>query len=403
MQIGRGGEGAALRAAPSPPLLYFTGFVSLRAERSNLQAPSFTCFYWYIWKLNYNLKGQAVLGRMIPPEAVPLYNDLIGKSPYLSDTVMITAIDKEDVLSSSMVTDILSANPQAAKSEEIIVEVENRVDPLTDEQMSQVMEGLNETGGKEILEAQLAGHFLDQSYSLNNIIRYYESDSLSQNPIDSITLYLSNCDNIWARYQEAFFRNESFDSSGASVIMTTIPQEFDLSQDLQIEHQYFTQMIAMEQSSFSDGLSLLQSDSTQISELNNIKQSSDGIMKVYARNLLFGIQGFTDYTEPYLLPQPTLKESKIRWHKNPVTRHNSLKLYPNPADNYVIAEYFLKDKDLNCVVKLYNSSGQVMNEIQVTGGHGYFKLVTDTYPPGMYICKLMCGNDILDMVKLIIR
>jgi len=93
----------------------------------------------------------------IPPDALPLYNDLMGKSPYLSDTVMITAVNKEDVLSSSMVTDILSANPQAAKSEEIMDQVENRINPLTDEQMSQVLEGLTETGGKEILEGEIAG------------------------------------------------------------------------------------------------------------------------------------------------------------------------------------------------------------------------------------------------------
>jgi hypothetical protein len=137
--------------------------------------------------------------------------------------------------------------------------------------------------------------------------------------------------------------------------------------------------------------------------LNSIKQNSDGLMKVYSRNLLYGIQGYTDYNEPYLLPQPTLKESKIRWHSNTAKKRNSLKLYPNPAHTYVIAEYYLKDSVRNCSLNLYNNQGQEILEFFIAGNHGYLKMEIDKYPSGMYICKLMCGNEIRDMVKLIIQ
>jgi len=337
------------------------------------------------------------------PEAVPLYDELIAKSPYLSDTVMITAVSKESVISSSMIADILSSNPQAAKSEKVLEEVDNRFNPLTDEQKSQVMEGLTTIGGKEVLESQLAGYNLEYSYALNNVIRYFRGDSLCPNSDDSISGYLSNCNYIWARYQEAFIRNETHDSAGASVILSAIPQEFTLTPVTQTEHQYFSQLMTIENAMKSSDKSLLQVDSMQIVNLNTIKQGSEGMMKVYARNLLYGIQGITDYSEPYQLPQPGLKESKIRWVTTAVPSQNSLKLYPNPANNYVIAEYFLKDQKLKCKIRLFGNAGELLKEAPVFSSHGYCKFVLDGLTPGMYICKIMCDNGTLDAVKLIIQ
>ncbi|MEZ5195262.1 MAG: hypothetical protein R2764_02305 [Bacteroidales bacterium] len=60
---------------------------------------------------------QTDVNNSIPPETMQVYTDLMGKSPYLSDTVVSTAIEKEDVLPGVMIRDIMVANPNTAKSE----------------------------------------------------------------------------------------------------------------------------------------------------------------------------------------------------------------------------------------------------------------------------------------------
>ena len=85
-----------------------------------------------------------------PQETCDIYNDLILKSPYLSDTTMVSAVKKENVLSSEMVTNILSSNPQSAKSDTVLSQVGLRVNQLTEDQMADVMQGLDTVGASRI-------------------------------------------------------------------------------------------------------------------------------------------------------------------------------------------------------------------------------------------------------------
>jgi hypothetical protein len=52
-------------------------------------------------------------------ESLELQQELLNMSPYLSDTILIKSAQKEDVLTSVLVKDIMVANPQSAKSEKV--------------------------------------------------------------------------------------------------------------------------------------------------------------------------------------------------------------------------------------------------------------------------------------------
>ncbi len=54
-----------------------------------------------------------------------IYTELIDKSPYLSDTVVSTAIEKEKVLPGAMIRDVMVANPHTAKNDELINKLMN--------------------------------------------------------------------------------------------------------------------------------------------------------------------------------------------------------------------------------------------------------------------------------------
>nr|NQU92404.1 hypothetical protein [Bacteroidota bacterium] len=46
-----------------------------------------------------------------PPEAVEVYTELMAESPNLSETVVETSIEKEEVLPNAMIRDVMVANP----------------------------------------------------------------------------------------------------------------------------------------------------------------------------------------------------------------------------------------------------------------------------------------------------
>jgi hypothetical protein len=67
----------------------------------------------------------------IPENAEETAGILLDNSPYLSDSVMLTAIAKENVLTPAIITAVLYNNPQAAKTDTIQQALDNREQLLT--------------------------------------------------------------------------------------------------------------------------------------------------------------------------------------------------------------------------------------------------------------------------------
>jgi len=65
-----------------------------------------------------------------PPETYTVYNELMNNSPYISDTVMESAIEKEEVLPNVMIRDVMVANPHNAKDESLLEKIGERSDPM---------------------------------------------------------------------------------------------------------------------------------------------------------------------------------------------------------------------------------------------------------------------------------
>jgi len=116
----------------------------------------------------------------------------MAKSPNLSETVVESTIEKEEVLPNAMLRDVMVANPHTAKSISLLEQLDERFEPMPDYMKAQILAGRSIQNLKQELEAQLAGYKLKKAKALNNIVRYYNEEF---NPITA-------SDSILALYQE---------------------------------------------------------------------------------------------------------------------------------------------------------------------------------------------------------
>ncbi len=323
-----------------------------------------------------------------PQQTLLVRNDLLSKTPYLSDTVIMKAASKEDVLPPAIITEILSANPQAGKSDTVVQILENRIIPLSDEQMQSIEEGSWIIGARESLEARKAGFQSAYNEVLNRILTHYKNDSLNPAASDSLTGFLGAENQLWARYSQAFEYLSRGDTVNACTVLATIPVVFPLSNRELLDHQRYEVYFGLVTALLRQGRGITEADSLQIQTISSLYNESDGLIGCYARNLLQA-RNLVDYTEPYYFPEGELKEAKIKVKQ---TGHCSsqakLDIYPNPARDYIIIQYGKDNSGGPFELVIANVEGKVFRDYSLDKTTDYIVISIDDLAAGSYLCCL---------------
>jgi len=333
-----------------------------------------------------------------PDEAMQIRQELLNESPYLSDTVMETAIMKENVLPNVMIRDILVANPQSAKSAEVLNTLDDRFIPMPDYMMSEIMQGLNAIGAKEILEQELSKHKTIHSKSLSKLLRHYKQDTINAWAHDSLISLLLAEPFPGPHYKAAFIYLEQNDSLSIQSTLDNIPQVFILSDRETIVHNLFLDYFGILSELQEDSLASI--DSIQELALLNIAQNDHLLTGLYARNHLHGYD-LINYIEPIFLPE-SLKSTPTWGNYKPVSGSNSklMKIFPNPAGGYFIIEYDLREINGKAVLILSDLNGRRLDSFTIEDKQNQQLLGTSSYPSGMYILQLFINNALIETHKV---
>jgi len=337
-----------------------------------------------------------------PENGYELFSELISESPYLSDTSLIEAVGKEDVLLPGMVTDVLIANPQSAKSEDVMTAVDERDNPLTDDQMADIGEGRFIIGAKEALEMDYAFHAYQKDLSKNNLVRLYKADTLIDSPGDSIINILNFQPRLSEEYLKAFEFLKMGDSMNVFNTLDTIPGNYELTSAELLEHSlyqdYFDLLLSLDTASSK----MLEMDSAQITLCHNILDNASGRLAAYVRNVLI-INDSLNYNEIIIIPDPGLKSGKVRfWPVKKQTSENFMKIYPNPAKNVVIIETRLKVEPHDAFINTIDNKGIIFNSYPIRKQHEYLVIPITDFKSGILICRLIVRNKIVQASKLVI-
>jgi hypothetical protein len=341
---------------------------------------------------------QTEVDNSVPPEAMEVYSELISKSPYLSDTVVSTAIEKENVLPGAMIRDVMVANPNTAKSNELMNKLDERWTPLPDYMKAQILQGKNIVSVREQTESKLAAYKIDKSIAFNALTRYFLADTLNHNTSDdSITQLFLNDNQLNSKYNLAFLHLEHGSVDMGQYALVNIPVQFELTSEEEIDRQQMINLYGL--------IALLDGnhpDSVHIQALLAISAQDAGLATVYARNILISF-GEMQYEEPILMPD-LLKSSKSMEEYNTLINSQSdlkIKVVPNPSKDYIIVEYELESLSTG-QINIFDVTGKPIFSVQTTNPKDQVTIDTRGWKPGVYVATLMINSKAKKTVKFTI-
>jgi len=329
-------------------------------------------------------------------EALMLRQQLLDESPYLSKDVLKSAVNREDVLLNSMIRDVLVANPHSAKSADILNDLEYRSDPLPDYMMSEIMSGTSVLGSKEQLERKLSMHQAFRAGALSNLTRYYKNDTL-QPSFDSLAGIFNTVLHPEIRYQLAFCHLFNKDTVEARNVLNETPSVFSLDAGQMNTHARYVGLFEVLVRLQADSTWL---DSTLTASLHTLSQQDDDEPGIYARNLLIKY-GLIAYVEPVYLPE-FFKRSRT-WDKpgHAIPQKISyLKVFPNPANTYIIIEYDLCGINRPALLKMTDLAGRNMATLSINDSRNQQVFDVSNFNSGVYLIGLIQNDQMIDIHKV---
>ncbi len=339
-----------------------------------------------------------------PPETMQVYNELMDKSPYLSDTVVSSAIEKEDVLPNAMIRDIMVANPHTAKSNELMNKLDERWDPLPEYMKAQILQGKSIVSIKEELESELAAYKQQKAKAFNGLVRWFMNDTI--NPVassDSLVLLFQQDNSLNSKYSLVMLHLERGELQTGLNVLNGIPNQYNLPEVELANHLEMVNYSNLIVDLMNEDKTILEVDSLQMNQLLAMEAAEQGQASVYARNILLALNEI-EYEEPILLPD-LLKSSQANEEYLEllnVEPPNQIEVYPNPSDDYVIISYKLEMEKPGYVIRITDLNGKTIKTVSINNRQDQIVIDTQNWKPGIYISTLEKRGNPVESVKFTI-
>jgi len=347
-----------------------------------------------------DLEADIILAQ--PDEALELKDQLLSESPYLSDTILIRSVEREEVLVPAMITELMIANPQGAKSDLVMNAIESRENPIPDYMMSDILTGKDSVAGKENLEAGLSFWNSQKEFALNRLINIFRIDS-SGAQYDSIIDLLQDQNSLYSKYRLMFAYFENEDTANAQLILNQIPQEYSLTASQALAHQHWMELLGLHIDLQRDSLTLNELDSNQLATVLEIA-TYENLPGCLARNVLHYLD--VEETGPYyILPEDLTKHiPSKKEEKGPVTCDPApvFKVYPNPSRDYLIIEYDLDGNSNQGILAVFSSDGKMKTQYILPGNRHLEFLSTRNWENGIYFINFITGDSKIYSAKILV-
>jgi hypothetical protein len=319
-----------------------------------------------------------------PDEALKLRNELLSESPNLSDTVMINATNVEDVLPSVMLTQVLSENPQAAKSNNVQNALDNRINQLPVYMRDAINQGRFSSSLKENIENNIIKLQTQRERIYTNLLDVYSNDT-TQTGYDNLQNLLQNETDLKGKYRLISYYLSRKDRVNAENIFNSIPQDFELTLEEENEYNAMAELNSVLFNLIDEEKSLYETDSIQFELIRTLSEDTITIAGAYARGIMTMIDTVDHIS---VFPFPDVNGDKGN-NPEPIVYPETFKVFPNPANDYFIIEYALSDKETvkDVSLSLYDNKGKEVMGFEVDTRANQILAECDHLTPGVYWCR----------------
>lgn len=327
----------------------------------------------------------SINGNMAPGQ---LKNLLMSKSPYLSDTVLIAMLKKGNPLPPGHIQQIIIANS-----------------PLTKKVLAVVNETNLPTGIKNIILSAQAG--ISARSEKESEVDYYAFEK-NRKELNLLQLYLEvdNLDSLKKIAQKdtsllgLFKLMEVLLAQGDLVGAQTCRADIISKESPHISDR--CKFLSMQLNLALNGKTWFDIDSIQTAKLTEIYLNNPETA-IYARNVLAMVKGLRYEKYPFDIV-PVRRGIVNSENENLEEKaENNLKIYPNPANNYLTIK--AKSNNLNTFnkIQIINSVGIQIDEIILKPNETELFYNTTNLKSGIYILLLINDDILIDKSKVIIN
>jgi len=322
-----------------------------------------------------------------PDDMWELRTELLAKSPHLSLEVLKSVADRTDVFPDEVIFEIMAANPDELRKGELINYLETKEHPLP-EYMIQVLQQILATGStyKTILISDMAHYSHLMTRAANDMIRSVLNDSVTD--YAALHTWLNNLGGKRADEQLIASYLEEGNYDQALALAGTLPDIYNYNENEQAEHTYYMDMLNLQISLSQQERTIFDLDTTEVNELLNIAENSNGTAGSIARGILEFAYGY-HYCDCLNADTTGYKSGSVF---NPGDYAVAMSLIvtaqPNPAKNWVAFNYKLPAIDSKATIKISDISGKLITTFSVSGKQGQKIWDTRKIKSGVYFYTL---------------
>jgi hypothetical protein len=335
-----------------------------------------------------------------PDDMWELRAGLLGNSPHLSKEVLMAAADKTEVLPESVLFEILSANPDELRKEELIIYLENKNQPLPAYMIDILRQLANGMTYKTILLNQMSDYHHSKVNAAQDIIRSILNDSI----IDKIELmnWLDNIGGYVADKQIISTYLADNDYSAAQNLLDILPALYNLEGNDLLAYNNYKTLVELQINLSQQERNIFGLTETELNVLVDIADNGYGTAKYSAQGMLEYAYGYEYCNCPSLPDSIGLKSSNLVNNDMIQAAGLDISAKPNPANTWVAFTYRLPVTISSATIIIADAAGKVMDKININEEQGQIIWDVRDIEPGIYIYSLKADN-IIKRGKLIIQ
>jgi hypothetical protein len=324
-----------------------------------------------------------------PSDMWELRAELLGKSPHLSKEVLIAAADKTDVLPESILFEILSANPDELRKEELISYLENKDQPLPVYMISILRQLAGGITYKTILLQDMANYQAGKSQAAYNLVRSCLNDTVSDNVY--LRTWLNNLDNLNADMQivASYLAEDNY--TAAQTMLNLIPATRNLEGNALAGYNDYKSMMQMQMAWQQQGRSIFELDSLEVDMLVDFAENASGKAAMMAKGILEYAYGY-HYCNCLPVDDPAAWKSTFMMPGSDVDNGLSIQAVPNPASTWVAFNFTLPVHVNEAVLQITDVHGKSLTSFVITAKQGQQVWDIRDMKKGVYLYTLKAGT-----------